>query len=42
VFKEAAGNVMRSLVKDGYLKGGHEKNFKLSRVKPDLPFKAAY
>jgi len=42
VFKEAAGNISRTYVKDGYIKAGHEENFKLARIKPDLPYRAPY
>ena len=42
VFKEAAACVLRTEVHDGHIKAGHEKAFRLSRVKPDLPFKVSY
>lgn len=42
VFKEAAACVLRTEVHDGHVKAGHEKAFKLARVKPDLPFKVPY
>jgi len=42
VFKEAAACVLRTEVHDGHIKAGHEKAFRLSRVKPDLPFKVSH